>query len=68
MLLSKRTSRLVCNNYIEERYPGYGLLMDRLGREVYMSLWGKGVDRIEVVFSRKCTTEVTARVAHYKIS
>lgn len=68
MFLSKKKSRLVCNSYIEERYPGYGLLMDRSSRETYISLWGKGVNRIEVVFPRKCKGEVAARVAHYKIS
>lgn len=69
MMLSKRKARLTCNSLVEKQYPGYVLLMDRLSKEVYASLWGSQERRMEIIFPRKITQgSVTARIAHYVIS
>lgn len=66
-MLSKKQVKRVCYELINNRYPGYYLLMDRINNETYASLWGKNEQRVEIAMSRRQTVPVKAYVANYQI-
>ena len=61
-----RRARKICNGIIEDRFPGYKLIMDRFSGKGYVSLWGEGRRRVEIVFPRKLAENLVAHIAEYK--
>ena len=62
-----RKARRICGGLVENKYPGFALMMDRIDPYTYMSLWGCGERRIEIVFPRKNKGEIKAHIAEYRV-
>ena len=67
MVLSVMQARSVCSGIVEERYPGFQLLMDQLSETVYMSLWGLGMRRLEVIFACGGIGEIPVYASEYTL-
>lgn len=49
--MKHKRAQKICHGIVDKYYPGYYLLMDRLSRDAYASLWGLGTERVEIVFA-----------------
>lgn len=67
MVLSIKKARSICTGIIEERYRGFSLMMDQVNNGVYMSLWGLGDRRLEVMFSCRNNREVPVYASEYAL-
>lgn len=65
MVLSMKKARSICADIVEERYPGFRLLADRLADGAYIALWGLGSRRLEVIFACRGNEDIPVYASEY---
>ena len=64
--MTRWKAREIGNSIIQNRYPGFYLIMDRITKDSYISLWGLDTQRVELAFANR-TSNNSAFITEYKI-
>ena len=66
--MNHKRARKICHMIVETYCPGYYLLMDRLSRDSYASLWGLGENRVEIMFAKNAKEGDPVYMAKYELT